>query len=401
MNFSEMTGYEFEDYISDVLEHYGFSISKTSYSHDGGIDLLATYDKPLFAGKYIIQCKNWTGTVGQPEVRDLFGVVTSERANKGILITPSDFTEQAYEFAKGKNIELVNGRTLNTIIQGISLPIISQAAKKKSKTFNYAQYNYLSDKVENEPTDPQNYLNLLSFLRSYILNKDLESIQCEKLFDKIVEANELLMQRCYKSKSEKNYRLACLYRIAEIEIIRGNLGKATSLLLDNSWYYLERWYPQYVWNPNPTTGEAELSRIYHGVMSYNLYAAYKAIGYENGCQEQLKKPIHAPSIGRPVCSPMYSPTVQGKRCVDYFSDSQAYINNMCQAHESKYQALLDGDVPELFYYVLPNPSKDRFSYEIFDGASCPIAFFIKHFYSKKDKELRDEIHEALMQHGIL
>ena len=60
MRFSQMNGYEFEDYISDILERYGFSISKTSYSHDGGIDLLATYDKPLFAGKYIIQCKNWS-----------------------------------------------------------------------------------------------------------------------------------------------------------------------------------------------------------------------------------------------------------------------------------------------------------------------------------------------------
>ena len=136
-------------------------------------------------------------------------------------------------------------------------------------------------------------------------------------------------------------------------------------------------------------------------MAYNLYVAYKAIGYENGCQEQLKKPIHTPSIGKPKCPPLYFPIVQGKRCVDHFADAAIYINSMFDAHESKYQALLNGEIPEMFYYVLPNPSKDRLSYEIFDGVSCPITFFVKHFYSKKDEEIRDEIHEALVQHGII
>lgn len=400
MIFSEMTGYEFEDYISDVLEHYGFSISKTSYSHDGGIDLLAVYDKPLFAGKYIIQCKNWTGAVGQPEVRDLYGVVTSERANKGILITPSDFTEQAYEFAKGKNIELVNGRILNTIIHGASLPTNSHKVREKSKTFNYAQYNYLNDKVENEPTEPQNYLNLLSFLRTYILNEDIESIQCEKLFDKIVEINELLMQRCYKSKSEKNYRLACLYRIAEIEIIRGNLGKATSILLDNNWFYFERWYPQYVFKLNHTTMEADLSRIYHRVLAYNLYASLKAIGCDVACREQISKPIHIPSrssIYFPRCVPTYMPMVEGKPCTEYHD----YIRTSLKKHEEQYQSFLEGNVSDVFYYVLPKPSKDSLSYEIFTGASSSISLFKKHFYTKQDKELIDEVYESFMQHGLI
>lgn len=400
MNFSEMTGYEFEDYISNLLEHYGFSISKTNYSRDGGIDLLAVYDKPLFSGKYIIQCKNWTGTVGQPEVRDLYGVVMSERANKGILITPSDFTEQAYEFAKGKNIELVNGKILDTIIEGAFLPSVSQEAKKKSETFNYAQYNYLNDKVENEPTEPQNYLNLLSFLRTYILNEDIESIQCESLFDKIVEINERLMQRCYKSKSENNYRLACLYRIAEIEIIRGNLGKATSILLDNNWFYIERWYPQFVWVPIPATGEAKLSRIYHNVLAYNLYASYMTIGFEKGCHEQISKPIHAPSFGTPKCPVCYFPTIEGKRNYDGYGAAQLYINNSLETHQLKYQALVDGEPQDTFYYNLPNPSKERLSYDIFDGVSCAVSFFQKHFYSKEKCEIIEEVHTALVQHGI-
>lgn len=40
----------------------------------------------------------------------------AETANKGILISPSDFTEQAYEFARGKQLELVNGKILQKLL---------------------------------------------------------------------------------------------------------------------------------------------------------------------------------------------------------------------------------------------------------------------------------------------
>ena len=99
-----MTGYEFENYISTLLINMGFEVEVTQRSNDGGIDLIAIYEKPIFSGKYIVQCKKWATSVGQPEVRDLYGVVMDQRANKGILITTSDFTAQAYDFAKGKNI---------------------------------------------------------------------------------------------------------------------------------------------------------------------------------------------------------------------------------------------------------------------------------------------------------
>ena len=115
MDFTTINGYEFEDYVSNILRNMGFEIEQTTYSNDGGIDIVANYNKPIFSGRYIVQCKNWQGNVGAPEIRDLYGVVMDQRANKGILITPSDFTEQAYEFAKGKNIELINGVVLRTL----------------------------------------------------------------------------------------------------------------------------------------------------------------------------------------------------------------------------------------------------------------------------------------------
>ena len=395
MDFTQMTGYEFEDYISAVLEQYGFSVTKTSYSHDGGIDLLAVYEKPLFAGKYLIQCKNWVGAVGQPEVRDLYGVVMSERANKGILIAPSDFTEQAYEFAKDKNIELVNGKILQTILDGVDLSAKPKAKSQKSKTFNYDQYKYLNNKIEDEPTEPQNYLDLIMFLRNYILNGDVEAVCVEEIFDKIVDLNERLMKRCYKSKPEKHYRAACQYRIAEIEIIRGNLGKATNILLDNGWFYLDRWYPQYIFKFNHALQEAELLPTYYRTLARNLYLSFSAIGCDFACEEQLKKPFHT-TISIPTCIQTYMPMVDGKECLDF----REYIYDSRKDYNTQYEELAKGIVPDIFYFALPKPSKERLSYDVCSPQTASISQFRKDYYKKSDVEILAEIEAAFRQHGM-
>lgn len=395
MDFSKMTGYEFEDFISTLLENYGFSVSRTSYSHDGGIDLLAVYKKPFFSGKYIVQCKNWVGAVGQPEIRDLYGVVMSERANKGILITPSDFTEQAYEFAKDKNIELVNGVVLNTVLQEVHLLGASQTNQKKSNNFNYEQYKYLNDKVENEPTEPKNYLDLLAFLRNYILIGDIDSIRTEGIFERIIELNERLMKRCYKSKSDSFYRKACLYRIAEIEIIRGNLGNATNILLDNGWFYLDRWYPQYIYKYNHSSMEQELIPTYFRVLARNLYISFKAVGCEFACTEQLKKPYQT-RVSFPIGLQSYTTIVHGEECLDV----KEYINNSRKDFDGQYVDFRQGAIDDTFYFALPKPSKDSLTYEPCSDATATVRTFRKYFYSRTDKEIVEDIVKSFRQHGL-
>jgi restriction system protein len=107
-----MTGLQFERLVAQLLTKIGLSVTSTKESGDGGIDLVAVSDQPFFEGKYIIQCKRWTGSVGEPIVRDLYGVVMSERANKGILVTTGSFTGQAEKFASHKPLELIEGGKL-------------------------------------------------------------------------------------------------------------------------------------------------------------------------------------------------------------------------------------------------------------------------------------------------
>lgn len=111
-----MDGHEFEDLIEQLLIKMGFITQERKKSADGGIDIQAINEQPIFKGKYIIQCKRYSKPVGASVVRDLYGVVTSERANKGIMITNSSFTEATKEFAKGKPIELIDGEELSNLL---------------------------------------------------------------------------------------------------------------------------------------------------------------------------------------------------------------------------------------------------------------------------------------------
>ena len=65
----------------------------------------------------MIQAKRYTDTVGVWAVRDLYGTVINEGASKGILITTSDYGPEAYEFAKGKPLVLLNGNNLLHLLQ--------------------------------------------------------------------------------------------------------------------------------------------------------------------------------------------------------------------------------------------------------------------------------------------
>ena len=99
----------FEEIVVRLLKTMGFAVEATGQTGDGGIDALAHLDRPLVGGKYVIQCKRYApeNKVNVATVRDLYGVVTDERAVKGILITTSSFTRKAEGFAQGKNLELV------------------------------------------------------------------------------------------------------------------------------------------------------------------------------------------------------------------------------------------------------------------------------------------------------
>lgn len=115
-NLAAMDWLDFENLIRELFEkefsRSGGEVKITQASRDGGVDAIALDPDPIRGGKIVIQAKRYTNTVGVSAVRDLYGTVHNEGANKGILVTTSDFGPDAYEFAKGKPLTLLSGSEL-------------------------------------------------------------------------------------------------------------------------------------------------------------------------------------------------------------------------------------------------------------------------------------------------
>jgi restriction system protein len=135
-NLAAMDREDFEHLIREIFEKEfsigGGEVKVTQASRDGGVDAVAFDPDPIKGGKFLIQAKRYTNTVGVSAVRDLYGAVTSERANKGILVTTADYGPEAYSFAKGKPLKLLNGSNLLHLLEkhGHSFRIDFKEAKK-------------------------------------------------------------------------------------------------------------------------------------------------------------------------------------------------------------------------------------------------------------------------------
>jgi restriction system protein len=116
MNLAAMDWEDFEHLIREVFErefgNEGSEVKITRASRDGGVDAVVFDPDPLRGGKIVIQAKRYTNTVGVSAVRDLYGTVMNEGANKGILVTTADYGPDAYEFAKDKPLTLLSGNNL-------------------------------------------------------------------------------------------------------------------------------------------------------------------------------------------------------------------------------------------------------------------------------------------------
>lgn len=150
LDINILSGIEFENVCKQIVENMGFDVETTKLSGDGGIDLIAYNHQPLLSGKYIVQCKRYSGSVGEPIIRDLFGVVMSERANKGILMTTGYFTKSAIAFAKDKQIELIDGAMLKELLKNNNISVKMDSFTKRKKA------NW---EIDNGNSDDENFYN--------------------------------------------------------------------------------------------------------------------------------------------------------------------------------------------------------------------------------------------------
>jgi len=139
-NLAAMDWEEFEHLIREVFEKEfaasGAEVKVTRASRDYGVDAIVFDPDPIRGGKYVIQAKRYTNVVGVEAVRDLFGTVMNEGANRGILVTTSGFGPESYEWAKDKPISLMDGPNLLNMLRrhGHGYRIDLTEAKRLART---------------------------------------------------------------------------------------------------------------------------------------------------------------------------------------------------------------------------------------------------------------------------
>lgn len=86
-------------------------------SGDGGIDGIIKEDK-LGLERIYIQAKRWENTVGRPEIQKFVGALQGFGAKKGVFITTSTFSKEAFSYASTPdiNVVLVDGKQLSELM---------------------------------------------------------------------------------------------------------------------------------------------------------------------------------------------------------------------------------------------------------------------------------------------
>ena len=118
---STMSPREFEELVAEIFTFSGYCVKLTQQTRDGGYDMVATKSVDGLPYMVIIECKKYARhrKVDVSLVRGLYGVQTSELANKSVLVTSSTFTADARAYAESRK-HLISLCDLNDLINMIN-----------------------------------------------------------------------------------------------------------------------------------------------------------------------------------------------------------------------------------------------------------------------------------------
>ena len=131
----------FERVVVELLVKMGYGGSRADAgkaigrSGDGGIDGIIKEDR-LGLDVVYIQAKRWdNNSVGRPDVMQFAGALQAQKANKGIFITTSRFTDDARSYVSqiGSKIVLIDGEQLTNLMieNDVGVSTISMYPVKK------------------------------------------------------------------------------------------------------------------------------------------------------------------------------------------------------------------------------------------------------------------------------
>jgi restriction system protein len=124
-----------------TLRDAGQAIGK---SGDEGIDGVIKEDR-LGLDAIYLQAKKWENTVGRPEIQKFAGALQGQRAKKGIFITTSNFSKEAYDYTSriDTKIVLIDGEQLARLMidHNIGVTFVSKYEIKKIDSDYFSEEN--------------------------------------------------------------------------------------------------------------------------------------------------------------------------------------------------------------------------------------------------------------------
>jgi restriction system protein len=106
-----MTPEEFEHYCAAVLREMKWEARVTRASGDQGVDIVA--DKRRM--RIVIQCKKYSKPVGNRAVQEIVAAIAHEGAERGVVVTTSDYTRAAKKLAASNDVLLLHHSELRHI----------------------------------------------------------------------------------------------------------------------------------------------------------------------------------------------------------------------------------------------------------------------------------------------
>ena len=139
----------FEELVVDLIVTMGYGGSiqdagkAVGQSGDGGIDGIIKEDKLGLDAVYI-QAKRWEGSVGRPVIQSFSGSLDGHKAKKGIVITTSQFTQDARDYVTkiDKKIVLIDGEYLAQLMIDNNIAVTTEKTYEIKKIdFDYFEEN--------------------------------------------------------------------------------------------------------------------------------------------------------------------------------------------------------------------------------------------------------------------
>jgi len=113
-DLNRMDPNSFEELVAETFRMLGYQAQRTGRTGDHGIDIELQTNK---GERWIVQCKRYRNSVGEGIVRELYGTLVNEKANRAVLVTSSEITPPAETWARGKPISLIDGRQLLKLVE--------------------------------------------------------------------------------------------------------------------------------------------------------------------------------------------------------------------------------------------------------------------------------------------